>query len=231
VALTLAIVCSAGRADAQQNLSGPNALLASLDRKHAAGRVIEQVQPEYPAVARVNFIQGRVRLDLTVNSRGNVESVHVLEGNAILAQSALEASRGWIYSPLTTPTGPAGFRTTVAVKFELNFEGAQSELTPRQAERDFLRQVIPPQVTNLPEGVPARDGVHVRLLVNDHGQVVDMEVSTTVQGQMESVSETLRGWTFRPAHWGNLPIASYLDVEVPVTEPSVTQAAAQSSGR
>jgi hypothetical protein len=71
----------------------------------------------------------------------------------------------------------------------------------------------------------------MRLLVNDQGQVVDMDVPPTGRAQFAAARETLQGWTFRPAHWGSLPIASYLDVDVPVSAPSIARAAASSGGR
>jgi hypothetical protein len=70
----------------------------------------------------------------------------------------------------------------------------------------------------------------MRLLVNDQGKVVDRGVWHTGKAQFEAACETLRGWTFRPAHWGNLPIASYLDVYVPASAPSLARAAANSDG-
>jgi hypothetical protein len=41
----------------------------------------------------------------------------------------------------------------------------------------------------------------------------------------------LRGWTIRPAHWGSLPIPSYLEVDVPVSESSIAQATGSPGGR
>ena len=56
----------------------------------------------------------------------------------------MKAVLRWIYHPLTTASGPSGFITTVKLKFTLNDRWL--DLTPQQAERDFLRQVKPPQV-------------------------------------------------------------------------------------
>ncbi len=71
----------------------------------------------------------------------------------------------------------------------------------------------------------------MRVLVNDQGQVVDMDLPATGQAQFEAARETLQSWTFRPAHWGSLPIASYLDVDVPVSAPSIAPTAANPGGR
>ena len=226
--LVLALVCAGGKVCAQENVPGPNALPVIVDRKQAAGLVMTQPSPEYPPVAKVNYLQGDVHVELTVNGTGKVAKAHVLRGNAILAASALKAAFRWTYRPLATASGPSGFITTVELKFSLHYR--EGELTPRQAERDFLRQVKPPQVVR-PEDANPGDVVHMRLLVNDQGQVVDMEVSPMGEALFEAARETLRGWTFHPAHWGTLPIASYLEVDVPISAPSIVRAAANTDSR
>ncbi len=229
--LALAIVCTAGTVCAQEYVPGPDAGPVTIDRKQATKMVLTQTTPEYPPVAKVNYIEGQVQLELTVDRKGKVDQAHVVVGNALLAESALKATRRWIYHPLTTPTGPARFITRVSVKFSLYNRGTDAALTARQAEKDFLRQVKPAQVVRPPEDAHPGDVVHMRLLVNDQGQVVDSDVPSTVNAHSEAARETLRGWTFRPAYWGNLPIASYLDVDVPVSAPSIARAAANSGSR
>jgi TonB family protein len=229
--LTLAMVCAAGQVRAQKDVSGSSDAPVTIDRRQAAGMVLVQPAPEYPPVAKVNYLQGRVRLKITVNRAGKVSSAHVLEGDALLAVSALKAVSRWIYHPLVTASGPSGFITTVEVKFILFYREMEMDLTPKQAEQDFLRQVKPPQVVRAKADAPPKDVVHMRLLVNDQGEVVDREVLPTDSAQFEAARETLQGWTFRPAHWGTLPIASYLDVDVPVSTPSIVRAATNSGGR
>jgi TonB family protein len=229
--LALAMVCAAGSVCAQEYAPGPNVLPVVIDPKQAAKLILAQSVPDYPPIAKVNYIEGQVQLELTIDGKGTVDKAHVLEGNAILAESALKATRRWTYHPLTTPSGPSGFITMVRLKFSLRNRGAEAELTPRRAEQDFLRQVKPPQVVRTPDDAPAGDLVHMRVLVNDQGQVVDSQISAPGKGQVEAARETLRGWTFRPAHWGNLPIASYLEVDVPANTTSVARAATNSDRR
>jgi len=227
--LTLAVLWAGGRVCAQELVSLPNASLAIIAPKQATGLILAQAAPEYPAVAKVNYLQGHVQLELTVNGKGEVADAHVLDGDAILAVAALKAARGWNYQPLTTAAGRSGFVTRVKIKFTLNYHGIN--LTPRQAELDFLRQVKPPQVVQHPEDAPSEDVVHMRLLVNDQGQVVDKEISHTGQAQFAAAREILRRWTFHPAQWGSLPIAAYLDVDVPVSASSLARAVAESGSR
>jgi TonB family protein len=222
--VALAVLCAAGPVCAQGNGPDPGDLPIVVDHKQAAALALAQLPPEYPPVAKVNYLGGQVQLQLTVNNKGKVASAHVLEGIAILAESALKATRGWVYRPLSTPSGPSGFMTTVKVRF--NLKTRETQLTAQQAERDFLRQVKPAQIVRSPAGTHPEGVVHMRVLVNDQGQVVDMGVSPTDRARFEAAGQTLRGWTFRPARWGTLPIASYLEIDVPVGAPSATRTAA-----
>jgi TonB family protein len=223
--LALVMASAGGQVRAQENLPGASTSPVIVDRKQAARLAIAVPPPEYPAIAKVNYLAGRVQLELTVDEAGKVTHAHVLQGNAILADSALKAARQWVYHPLATAAGPSGFITTVEMRFTLDYR--DSSLTPQQAERDLARQIKPPKVVRPEEDARAHveDVVHLRLLVNDQGEVDDLEISSLSRDQGEAARETIRGWTFHPAHWGTLPIASYLDVDVPVSTPSLAQAA------
>jgi hypothetical protein len=61
--------------------------------------------------------------------------------------------------------------------------------------------------------------------------VIDGLTAPSSAGELDIAFEELRHWTFRPAHWGNIPVASYLDVDVPLGEPSATRTAANSESR
>ena len=225
----LAITCTIATVRAQEPVRGPDALPVIIDPKQIVRLAMAQPRPEYPPVAKVNYLQGVVQMELTIDGEGNVANIHVVIGNPILAVAAMNATRQWIYHPLATPSGPSGFITMVRVKFALPHPGL--DLSPQQAERDFDRQVKPPQVNRPPEDAHPQAVVHMLLLLNDQGQVVDKGTSPLGSAMFEAACETLRGWTFRPAHWGSLPVASYLMVDVPVSALPATRAAVNSAPR
>ena len=66
----------------------------------AEKRVIYNPEPKYPVVAKMNHIQGVVRLELVIDESGNVGKIHVRRGHPFLAIAALEAVRQWRYKPL-----------------------------------------------------------------------------------------------------------------------------------
>jgi TonB family protein len=219
----LAVLCTVVTVCAQDYVAVPELPQVITNPRQLAALVLAQPVPEYPPVAKVNYLEGLVQIEITVDNHGKVSNAHVLNGNPILAAAALKAVSHWVYLPLATAAGPAGFITTVRLKFALHRQ--RVVLTPRQAERDFQRQVKPPQIVSpAKEAQPAKI-VHLRLLVNDQGQVVDTDAARLDRAQFKAVYENLRRWTFHPAHWGTLPIASYLNVDVPLGEPPAARAA------
>jgi TonB family protein len=58
-------------------------------------KVISQVNPGYPNIARSMNLTGAVRLQVVVTPNGSVRSVRVLGGNPVLAQSAESAVHAW----------------------------------------------------------------------------------------------------------------------------------------
>lgn len=218
VLLVLAVVCMPEVALPQAAPPPPASSPIIVDRKTASQLVQDQAAAEYPILARINYIQGRVDVQIVVGRDGKVAWAHVLHGNPILAASALKAIRSWIYHPLLTPSGPSAFLTSVELNFALRMHAM--DLTASRAESDLSRQIKPPEVIGRPANPPPTSVVHMRLLLNDQGQVIDSESPPVTASDLEAARKTLQGWTFRPAHWGTLPIPWYLGVDVPISEPS-----------
>jgi TonB family protein len=214
-----AFVCLARVALPQEYANPQNMQPIVVGAKKANHLVLSQATPDYPVLAKVNYIQGRVRLEVEVKSDGKIGRVHVLTGNPILAASALKAVRDWIYRPLVAPTGPTGFLTEVVFNFSLHVKTLM--LQPSQAERDLARQVKPPEVSGRPEEMASNSVVHMRLLLNDLGEVIDSGPSPDAAGDVGTAQRTVQSWRFRPAHWGSLPIPWYIEVDVPIHAPPI----------
>jgi TonB family protein len=71
------------------SLAAPNAV-AQL-RTSGMRKIVVQVSPEYPAIARKMHLAGTVRLLATVNAAGKVSKTEVLGGSPVLAQAAADA--------------------------------------------------------------------------------------------------------------------------------------------
>ena len=94
-------------------------LLMQLDFQQV--RVLHQVQPVYPALARLTRAQGTVELRMTIDGAGVPTDVEVLSGpHPLLSAEAVRVARLWRFQPATVDGAavPASFRLTVAFRLE-----------------------------------------------------------------------------------------------------------------
>ena len=200
------------------------------DTKEASRLPLDQVSPEYPALAKMNYIQGRVRVQLVISSAGTVSRAHVLSGNPLLAAAVLNSVYEWRYRPFVAESGSTPFTTFVDVNFTLRTRNL--ELTPQQADSDFSRQVKPPEVLTRPEkAASTHSSARLRLLVNAEGKVIDSEFVKGIPSDFEGARKSIEQWSFQPARWGTLSVPWYLEVEVPASSGPVRADARATSDR
>ncbi len=82
-------------------------------------RLIHRVEPEYPAGARAQHIQGVVALDVQIGKDGAVRNIAVVEGNPLLAEAAVQTVRQWRYRPYAVDGRPVEMQTRVTIRFTL----------------------------------------------------------------------------------------------------------------
>ncbi len=83
-------------------------------------KMIRQVQPEYPEVARANHVAGTVILHAVIGKDGTVRQIQVKQGPCMLDEAAIRAVRQWRYAPTTLMGEPVEVDTTISVTFTLN---------------------------------------------------------------------------------------------------------------
>jgi uncharacterized protein len=83
-------------------------------------RMLRNVNPVYPAVARAARIQGTVTLECAISSRGRVTDIRVQSGPKELIQAAVDAVRQWIYTPTLLEGEPVPVIMTVTVSFRIS---------------------------------------------------------------------------------------------------------------
>jgi TonB family protein len=79
-------------------------------------KLVFKVAPVYPLQARQAHISGDVLLDVTLKPDGVVDRVDLIDGNPLLADSAMTAVRQWRYRPLALG-GQAVLKFVVLVSF------------------------------------------------------------------------------------------------------------------
>jgi TonB family protein len=85
----------------------------------AGEQLLHRVDPVYPAAARANRIQGPVVLEATIGTHGFLRHIRVVSGDPLLADSVLDAVRGWRYRPRTVRGRPVEAETRIVVNFQL----------------------------------------------------------------------------------------------------------------
>lgn len=83
-------------------------------------RILRQVTPVYPALARRTHVQGAVVLLMTIDEAGAPTDVKVLEGHPGLQEAALQAARQWRFEPARVDGRPvpASFRLTLNFRLQ-----------------------------------------------------------------------------------------------------------------
>lgn len=90
---------------------------AASDR--AERSLIHRVEPQYPAEARAQHIQGPVVLDIQVLGDGAVGSIAVVSGDPLLTQSAIDAVKQWRYQPELVNGQATEGQTRITLQFTL----------------------------------------------------------------------------------------------------------------
>jgi len=80
-------------------------------------KLIKSVPPIYPAMAKTQHVAGDVKIDALIDEEGNVSTMKVLSGPALLHQPALTAVKQWKYSPAQLDGKPTAMHLTVIVQF------------------------------------------------------------------------------------------------------------------
>lgn len=78
------------------------------------------IKPELPTEARMQGIEGVVRLRLIIDKNGNVAKIEVLSGHPMLVEAAKEAIASWTYAPARAYGEPVATYHRVDVPFSLH---------------------------------------------------------------------------------------------------------------
>jgi len=85
-----------------------------------AAKLLHQVQPEYPEIAKREHRQGTAKLHAIVAKDGTVRMPRVLTGFCSLSEAEMKPVRQWRYRPTLLEGDPVDVDTTIEVVFSLN---------------------------------------------------------------------------------------------------------------
>ena len=90
-----------------------------LTQEEAVKAAVTKPQPDYPAMARQLKIQGRVELEVSIDTSGAVENVKVLAGNPVLAGPVSNTVKHWHFEPITSDGKVVRAVTDLSFTFKL----------------------------------------------------------------------------------------------------------------
>lgn len=84
-----------------------------------AAKMLRQVQPTYPQIAKTAHVQGTVILHAVIAKDGSVSELQYVSGPPLLMRNAMDAVREWKYQPTLLNGEPVEVDTTISVIFTL----------------------------------------------------------------------------------------------------------------
>jgi TonB family protein len=84
------------------------------------GELIHKVEPEYPAAALDQRVEGAVKIMAVIDVNGNVKSAQPLSGPRLLIPAALDAVRQWKYGPTTLHGQAIETQRQITIAFEVS---------------------------------------------------------------------------------------------------------------
>ena len=85
----------------------------------AAAKLVHQVQPVYPQIAKTAHVQGTVLLHAIIAKDGTIQELQYVSGPPLLMRAAMDAVHEWRYSPTLLNGEPVEVDTTIQVVFTL----------------------------------------------------------------------------------------------------------------
>jgi len=82
-------------------------------------RLISQVAPVYPVMAKNQHVSGNVVIDALIDVNGRVTTMKIISGPALLHQAAKDALRQWKYQPASLDGKPVAMHLTVTLQFRM----------------------------------------------------------------------------------------------------------------
>ena len=79
--------------------------------------LIQKVNPEYPASAQVNGVQGSVTLQVLIGHDGTVQDAKFLQGSLLFARAAIDAVKQWQFKPYSMNGRAVSVQSTITLDF------------------------------------------------------------------------------------------------------------------
>lgn len=198
-------------------------------------KLIHQVPPKYPPLAKQARIQGTVRLRATIAKDGSVRDLEVVSGHPLLVESALEAVRQWRYQQTLLNGEPVEVITMIDINFTLEggpgAEAAAQSVEPPafsleepgQPQRIRVGAAVQqrkllyspePLYPPLAEQARVRGTVRLDVLIAADGAVKQVHFISGHPLLAGAVVEAAKKWRYRPTLLDGQPVEVVTQVQV-----------------
>jgi len=170
-------------------------------------KLIKEVAPVYPEIARQAQVEGIVILEAKTNVQGNVIEARVLRSIPILDQAAIDAVKQWKYEPLIVDGKARKVIFTVTVRFMLK-EGNKAKTLEKFAQGAIraIKDIKPPKLVKevapvYPEvaRVAVIEGVVILgVKTGEEGKVKDVIVLRSIPLLDQAAIDAVRQWVYEP---------------------------------
>jgi protein TonB len=83
-------------------------------------KLIRQVTPTYPSLARSARVSGTVRLTAIIGRDGTIQHLQLISGHPLLTAAAIDAVKQWVYRPTLLNNEAVEVITQIDVNFTLS---------------------------------------------------------------------------------------------------------------
>jgi TonB family protein len=170
-------------------------------------KLIKEVFPKYPEVARQARVEGIVILEAKIDEQGDVIDAKVLRSIPLLDQAAMDAVKQWKYEPLTIGGKARKVIFTVTVRFVLS-EGTKEDAMDKFAQGAVraIKDIEPPKLVKEVQAVYPEiarqsrvEGVVILGVKTDVvGKVVDVMILRSIPLLDQAAIDCVRQWVYEP---------------------------------
>jgi TonB family protein len=105
-------------------------------------KIIRQVQPVYPEIAKKANVSGTVLLHVIVAKDGTVMQIQYISGPPLLMKASMDAVRHWQYEPTLLNGEPVEVETTISVVYTLGDDSASAPLPASALDPQFKADML-----------------------------------------------------------------------------------------
>jgi TonB family protein len=189
-------------------------------------RLIKQVDPRYPEIARQARVEGVVILEAETDVYGRVQNAKILRSISLLDQAAIDAVRQWIYEPLMINGKPRGVIFTVTVRFTL--DGGEGKSAPPAKEGEPLKiagdvkgpkliKQVDPVYPPVARQSQVEGTVILEVTTDIYGRVRDIKILRSIPLLDQAALDAVRQWVYEPPIINGKPISVTFTVTVTFT--------------